>query len=259
MVLGVPKRLVVPISFELQPSRNAGHNKWSNIKHIKGARDAMLAKITSKYLNKIRSAINGMGGNNDPEKNPSLAKVIQLALSEGVTKSSIEKGLKSSTAGVMYEDIREIRGPGNCFILVEVLTKSKGQADSEIFRITKKRGGVPEKGLINIFDQRGQIFAKAPSPIDQDKAEEVAIDVGAEEVEVGEDSIIEFLCHPNDFSSVKGKLEEMTYEILDSGVRYISDQMVELETEREQKSFNGLIEALEASEFTTAIHHNVAL
>ena len=103
------------------------------------------------------------------------------------------------------------------------------------------------------------MLPQPPLPIGQSKAEKVATNIGAEEFEVGEDFIIGFSYHPNDFSSVKGKLEEMTYEVLDSNVRNISTQMVELKTECKQKSFNGFLEVLEASEFTTAIHHNVAL
>ena len=103
------------------------------------------------------------------------------------------------------------------------------------------------------------MLPQPPLPIGQSKAEEVATNIWAEEFEVGEDFIKGFSYHPNDFSSVKGKLKETTYEILDSNVRNTSTQMVELKTERKQKSFNGFLEVLEASEFTTAIHHNVAL
>ena len=44
MFLRLIPRLTLPV-FTTQQVRHAGHNKWSNIKHIKGARDAELQKV----------------------------------------------------------------------------------------------------------------------------------------------------------------------------------------------------------------------
>ena len=51
--------------FSLCPVNYKGHNKWSNIKHIKGARDAEIAKKNYLFRNRILLAIktNGIHAN----------------------------------------------------------------------------------------------------------------------------------------------------------------------------------------------------
>ena len=255
-----PSWLLNPALIYIQPLRHKGHSKWQNIQHTKAANDQRLAKIAAKYAFKITTAIRGNGGETDPAINKELARTIKAGLSEGLMKSTLDKAIKNSnkSAEAMVESIQEIRGPGNCFILVEMLTKSAGQANSEVRKVVSKRGGMMDKGMLNMFDQRGQIIAKPVSADDynNDKAEEDAIEMGAEEAEF-EDGVVEFLCHPNDFADVKEKAEAMKFDILDASVRYIPSQIQELTSEKEQTAFDKLIEGLEDNPFVTAVHHNV--
>jgi len=247
----------------IQPSRQKGHSKWQNIAATKGANDIRLAKLGQKYAWMIGSAIRSNGGQTDMARNRDLERLFKAGLGEGILKTTLEKAIKNASVSGsdLTESIQEVRGPGNCFILVEMLSKSAGQAKMECNRVLNKKGGAMSKGVINIFERKGQIVARPPpdavKDYNIDKAEEDAIEMGAEEVEVDDDGIVEFLCGPLDFPEVKAKAEEMKYEVLDASVRYVPNQWMELTTERERTAFDGLIAALDNNQFVTAVHHNV--
>ena len=77
--------------FSLCPVNYKGHNKWSNIKHIKGARDAEIAKKNYLFRNRILLAIKTNGNNTNPDSNISLRKVLEEAKSQMVGISSTTK------------------------------------------------------------------------------------------------------------------------------------------------------------------------
>ena len=77
--------------FSLCPVNYKGHNKWSNIKHIKGARDAEIAKKNYLFRNRILLAIKTNGNNTNPDSNISLRKVLEEAKSQMVGIGTISK------------------------------------------------------------------------------------------------------------------------------------------------------------------------
>ena len=52
----------------------AGHSKWANIKHRKGAQDAKRAKVFTRLIREITVAARQSGG--DPESNPRLRSAM---------------------------------------------------------------------------------------------------------------------------------------------------------------------------------------
>jgi len=56
----------------------AGHSKWANIKHRKGAQDKKRAKQFTRAIKEITVAVKE-GGGPDPEANPALRNAIQNA------------------------------------------------------------------------------------------------------------------------------------------------------------------------------------
>ena len=55
----------------------SGHNKWSTIKHRKGAQDAKKGKIFTKVIKEITVAARMGGG--DPSANPRLRRALDEA------------------------------------------------------------------------------------------------------------------------------------------------------------------------------------
>jgi YebC/PmpR family DNA-binding regulatory protein len=104
----------------------SGHNKWSTIKHKKGAADAKRGKIFTKIIKEISVAAR-LGGA-DPEGNPRLRAVIDKAKAENMPKDNIERAIKKGAGeleGVTYEEINyEGYGPGGAAVLVEVMTSA---------------------------------------------------------------------------------------------------------------------------------------
>jgi transcriptional/translational regulatory protein YebC/TACO1 len=89
-----------------------------------------------------------------------------------------------------------------------------------------------------------------------DKAEEDAIELGAEEVEEDEENLT-FFCPSNDFVTVKDGLSAKQYDILNSGVHYVPNVFVEVEG-KDLFLVTRLIESLEDHENVIGVHHNVA-
>ncbi len=92
----------------------AGHSKWANIQHRKGAQDKRRGKLFTKLIREITTAARLGGG--DPESNPRLRTAIDKALSANMTKDTIERAAKRGSGdldGVAYDALRGLR-PGRC-------------------------------------------------------------------------------------------------------------------------------------------------
>ncbi len=101
----------------------AGHSKWSNIKHRKGAQDQKRGKIFTKLIREITIASRLGGG--DLESNPRLRKAVNNAKSYNMPFEKIDKAIKKGIGlleCVSYEEIiYEGYGPNGVAIIVEVL------------------------------------------------------------------------------------------------------------------------------------------
>ena len=84
----------------------AGHSKFKNIMHRKGAQDKKRAKLFSRLIREISVAAKISGG--DPDSNPRLRTAINNALSSNMSKDSIQKAIKKNTGNQDNEQIFEI-------------------------------------------------------------------------------------------------------------------------------------------------------
>ena len=102
----------------------AGHSKWANIRHRKGAQDKKRAKIFTKLIKEITIASRLGGG--DISSNPRLRKAVSNAKSSNLPSDKIERAIKKGTGeleGVIYEEITyEGYGPGGVAILINIIT-----------------------------------------------------------------------------------------------------------------------------------------
>src|SRR5436190_2193275 len=113
------------------PFRNmAGHNKWSNVKHIKAVVDAKRGKIFSKFSKELTLAAK-QGGSN-PEINARLRTAIQNARAQNMPSDNIERAVKKGAgelAGATLEEVTyEGYGPGGVALLVEVVTDNRNRS-----------------------------------------------------------------------------------------------------------------------------------
>jgi YebC/PmpR family DNA-binding regulatory protein len=167
----------------------AGHSKFKNIMHRKGAQDAKRSKMFSKLAREITTA--AKIGNADPDFNPRLRAVIATAKAASMPKDNIERALKKAEGGdaESYEEIRyEGFGPGGVAVIVEALTDNRNRTATDVRTAFSKNGGnVGSSGSVaHGFDRLGLISYPLKAG-DAEKMFEAALEAGADDVESSED------------------------------------------------------------------------
>ncbi|MEO1568982.1 MAG: YebC/PmpR family DNA-binding transcriptional regulator [Pseudomonadota bacterium] len=192
----------------------AGHSKWANIQHRKGAQDKKRAVLFSRLSKEITIAAK-LGGP-DPDANPRLRLAIKNARGESMPKDNIKRAIDKGAGGggEAYEDIRyEGFGPGGVGIIVEASTDNRNRAASEIRSTFSKNGGnLGETGSVSFgFDQVGEIVYPAEIG-EEDAVMEAAIEAGAEDVQNEGDTYIIHTAR-EDLQDVASALDEIFTEI----------------------------------------------
>ncbi len=183
----------------------AGHSKWANIQHRKGAQDKKRGKLFTKLIREISVAAK-MGGS-DFDANPRLRLAVDKAKAQSMPKDNIERAVKrgaGETDGADYLEIRyEGYGPGGTAVMVDCLTDNRNRTVAEVrHAFTKFGGNLGADGSVNyLFNHVGQLMI-APG-CDEDVVMEAAIDAGAEDVVSDDDGSIEVLTTPADFEQVR--------------------------------------------------------
>ena len=97
----------------------AGHSKWANIQHRKGAQDKKRGKLFSKLIREITVA-SKLGGP-DLSSNPRLRLAVDKAKSQSMPKDNITRAIKRGSGDLDGADYQEIRyewyGPGGAAVL----------------------------------------------------------------------------------------------------------------------------------------------
>ncbi len=165
----------------------AGHSKFKNIQHRKGAQDKKRAKIFTRLVREIMSA--SKTGGPDPDANPRLRTAINGAKAMNLPKERIERALNANQQD--SNDYIEIRyegyAPGGIALVVEALTDNKNRTASDVrSSFTKYGGNLGETGSVSfMFDHLGIITYPAEVASDE-KVLELAIESGASDVESDE-------------------------------------------------------------------------
>ena len=183
----------------------AGHSKWANIQHRKGAQDKKRGKLFTKLIREITVAAKMGGGELD--SNPRLRVAVDKAKGQSMPKDNIERAIKRGAGELDGTDYLELRyegyGPGGTAVMVDCLTDNKNRTVAEIrHAFTKYGGNLGADGSVSyLFNNVGELHY--PSGSDEDALMEAAINVGAEDVVVDDDGSIEVICEPTDFQSVR--------------------------------------------------------
>jgi YebC/PmpR family DNA-binding regulatory protein len=120
----------------------SGHNKWSQIKHKKGAVDKKKALTFGKILAAISVAAKTSGA--DPDKNPRLRSLIEKAKENNVPNDNIERALKrAKESRDLQEFLFEAYGPDGIAMLVEAITDNPNRLIQELRIIASEAGAKP--------------------------------------------------------------------------------------------------------------------
>jgi YebC/PmpR family DNA-binding regulatory protein len=219
----------------------SGHNKWSTIKHRKGAQDAKRSKIFTKIIKEITVAARMGGG--DPGANPRLRHAMDDAKAANMPADNVNRAIKKGTGeleGVQYEELTyEGVGGGGALFLVQIVTDNRNRTASEIRKVFDKHGGqLSSTGAAAwAFEEKGVVKLPAKAATEE-QLFETAVGAGAEDlVRVGDQWVI--TTPRDDLDTVRAAVEDAGVPVDEARLVHIpktpkvvegkeADQLVEL-------------------------------
>ena len=235
----------------------AGHSKWANIQHRKGAQDKKRGKLFTKLIREITVAAK-MGGS-EMDANPRLRLAVDKAKGQSMPKDNIERAIKRGAGEVDGADYVEIRyegyGPGGTAVMVDCLTDNRNRTVAEVrHAFTKFGGNLGADGSVNyLFNQVGQLLF--PSGSNEDAVMEAAIEAGAEDVIVDDDGSIEVLTEPDDFEQVRDGMVSAGLDVETAQVTMRAATSAALDA-KEAGSMIKLLETLEDLDDVQEVYSN---
>ena len=236
----------------------AGHSKWANIKHRKGAQDAKRGNLFSKIAKDLIIAARDGGG--DPNMNIRLRATIDKGRAANMPKENIERAIKRGTGeleGVTYETFSyEGYGPGGVAIIIDVTSDNKNRASAEVRKIFSKfNGNMGEPGCVSwMFDTKGVLTFETD---DTDALMEAAMNANADDINVY-DNIVEVYTLFEEYGSISDALKQAGYVATSAEISKIPQNKVELDAQK-TLSFLKLYDALEDSDEVSAVYSNADL
>ncbi|MBL6734379.1 MAG: YebC/PmpR family DNA-binding transcriptional regulator [Shewanellaceae bacterium] len=235
----------------------AGHSKWANIKHRKAAQDSKRGKLFTKLIREL--TVSAREGGSDSSTNPRLRAAIDKALSNNMTRDTIERSIKRGSGElegqaldtVLYEGY----GPGGTAVMVECLTDNRNRTVSGVrHAFTKSGGNLGTDGSVSyLFEKKGVLtFGSA---YDEDQLLEAALESGAEDMIPHEDGSFLVYTTPENFGMVKDGLDAANLTAEHAEVAMIPSTSADLDVATAPK-FIRLIDMLEELDDVQEVYHN---
>jgi YebC/PmpR family DNA-binding regulatory protein len=238
----------------------AGHSKWANIQHRKGRQDEKRGKVWTRVIREIMVAARQGGG--DITANPRLRLAVDKAKAANMPADTVKRNIDKATGnleGVSYEEIRyEGYGIAGAAIIVDTMTDNRVRTVAEVRHTFSKYGGnMGTEGSVAFqFKHCGQIIL-APGT-SEDRAMDIALEAGADDVIADADGVIEVLTPPAAFEAVRDALiaAGMVPEVAEVTMR--ADNTIEIAGEDAQR-MQKLLDMLEDNDDVQGVYHNAAL
>ncbi len=238
----------------------SGHNKWSTIKHKKGAADAKRGKLFSRLGKEITLAAKEGGG--DATMNPRLRAAVATAKSANMPNDNIDRAIKKGTGeigGAILEELNyEGYAPGGVAIIVNCLSDNRNRTAAEIRNLfTKNNSSLAGSGSVSWMFHRKARFLVAGADADEERLLELLLDGGVdvEDVQMVGDAA-EILGPPETFGDIMKALEDAGITVSESGVTMLPETTVELNESGVARQVLRLIEALEDNEDAQEVYSN---
>jgi YebC/PmpR family DNA-binding regulatory protein len=234
----------------------AGHSKWANIKHRKGAQDAKRGKVFTKMIKEITVAAKLGGG--DLEINPRLRTAVDKAKAGNMPKDTIERAIKKGSGdldGVNYEEgTFEGYGPGGAAVIVEFMTDNRTRTVADVrFIFNKHNGSLGVNGSVAfLFDRKGLIVFDEEQ--DFDTLFEIALEAGAEDVKDEGDGY-EIITEPGTFIAVRDALAAQGLQWQSAEVTMIPQTTAQLEGKQAEQMLK-MMDKLEDNDDVQNVYSN---
>jgi len=236
----------------------AGHSKWANIKHKKGAADKKKAKIFSRITKEIIVAVKTAGP--DAETNTRLRTAIIAAKAANMPSSNVERAIKKAAGDTdtsTYEEtVYEGYGPEGVAVLVECLTDNRNRTGGDVRLIFDRTGGnMASSGAVTWMFHRKSRFVVTGENATEEKLLEIVIDEGAEDIEESDD-MAEIWGAPDAFEQISKALEAAGIVPEEAGLARAPENYVEVKDVETAKKIMRLIEKLEDQDDVQAVYAN---
>ena len=240
----------------------AGHSKWANIKHRKGAQDKKRAKQFTRAIKDITVAVKE-GGGADPEANPALRNAIANAKGVNMPKDTIERAIKKASGADAdnYETVTfEGYGPNGIAFFIECTTDNTNRTVASVRSIFSKNGGsLGTNGSLEfLFDRKG-VFTiereKFEMPLEE--LELQLIEGGAEDFEESDEFITIYTDFTN-FGKMAETLENLNIEVKNSELQRIPTNTNELPLE-DAKKIMKLVDKFEEDDDVQNVFYNLEI
>lgn len=238
----------------------AGHSKWANIKHKKGAADAKRGKVFTKIAKEITIAARLGGG--DSGSNPRLRLAIQSARAVNMPNDNIKRAVQRGTGeleGQQLEDMMfEGYGPGGIGLLIECVSDNRNRIVADIRRIlSRNNGSMADAGAVAWnFTRKTVISVKKDGKSEEDVLMAV-LDAGAEDVKTGEESY-DVYAPIDSFEPVRSALEEAGFELTAANLEYVANQTLELAGDEAAAALK-LLDALDDYDDVQNVYSNLEI
>jgi YebC/PmpR family DNA-binding regulatory protein len=237
----------------------AGHSKWANIQHRKGRQDAKRGKLWTKIIREITVAARAGGA--DPDANPRLRMAWDKATAANMPKDNIQRAIQRGAGGADGDNYEEIRyegyGVGGAAVVVDCMTDNRTRTVAEVrHAFTKHGGNLGQDGSVAfMFKHCGQfVFAPGTS---EEHVMEVALEAGAEDIQTDEEGVIEVVCAPTDFASVKTAFEQagLTPEVQSITMKALNETELLGDDAEKMRKMLDVLESLDDVQevYTTAV------
>ena len=235
----------------------AGHNKWSKVKHIKAKTDAVKGKAFSKAAREITIAAKEGGG--DPDMNAALRLALQKAKDVNMPKDNIKRAIDKGVGGGADAQLEEITyegyAPGGIAVLIRTLTDNKNRTVPNVrAALTKAGGQLANPGSVTyLFEKKGIIIFDSES--NSETIMNIAIESGADDVDVQDDGYVEVVTQPDQFESVVTAFNQENIQYMDATVQMVPQTRILLDVDK-AKGFMKLIDKLEEDDDIQEVFHN---
>jgi YebC/PmpR family DNA-binding regulatory protein len=237
----------------------AGHSKWANMKHRKARQDAKKSKIFTKIIRELTVSARS---NPDISANPRLRLAVDKALSENMTRDTIDRAIKrgaGATEGENYEElVYEGYGPNGVAIIVETMTDNNKRTVADVRNaFTKNGGNLGTSGSVAyLFARRGVLFF-APGT-DEEALLDAALEAGAEDVQNHDDGSIEVFTSAEQYNDIKDSLAAAGFAADNAGIDMIPSIRAQVDADNVGRFFK-LIDMLEDSDDVQNVYHNAEI
>ncbi len=236
----------------------AGHSKWANIQHRKGAQDKKRAKLFTKLGRELTIA--AREGGSDPNFNPRLRLAIEKAKSGNMPKDIMERAIKKGSGELEGVDFLELRyegyGPSGTAFIVDAVSDNKNRTASEVRTVfTRKGGNLGTDGAVSwMFKKQGIITIKNEN-IDFEKLMSDAIDSGAEDI-IENDTVYEIITDYSELNNVLENIKNLNYAVEDAEISMIPENKIIISDVETAKKVILLHESLEDLDDVQEVYSN---